>query len=358
MPKSISISLQFVSALLGKEMTPLYYINNVFSGYYISQKDNQIFMDLPANKLQELYRLAYDQTVLTEREIAILLQRYDFENNTIRTLSTIGATFSLARTSIWQFEKRAFRKLRSSANFKLIVELFLANTKHITVGGYTAADLALATLQLAQDNSKLVNDLQELQYKHDQLASRFNEGLNNWLSQQTKFTSEEIIDQRIVPIKEISLTTRSYNCLLRAGITHAVDLSYVTEKEISSINNIGKRSLEEIKRKAEDIGYPLAQDIDYSQYTGPKVVTMPIHGLRIRYSSYIGSHSYCDLMARIAIRRSGIATFGDLTMRNEKTLREILKEVYGNSGYMSEYLDGYIAYIKSSLRDYGLSLAL
>ena len=55
-------------------------------------------------------------------------------------------------------------------------------------------------------------------------------------------------------IEELDLSVRSYNCLKRAGIDKVGQLVEKTEEEMMKVRNLGKKSLEEIKKKLSELG--------------------------------------------------------------------------------------------------------
>ena len=55
-------------------------------------------------------------------------------------------------------------------------------------------------------------------------------------------------------IEELDLSVRSYNCLKRAGINFVSDLTKMTEDELMKVRNLGRKSLEEVKKKLVDLG--------------------------------------------------------------------------------------------------------
>ena len=57
-----------------------------------------------------------------------------------------------------------------------------------------------------------------------------------------------------MPIEELELSMRSFNCLKRAGINTVGELIQKTEEEISKVRNMGKKSLEEVKNKLAEMG--------------------------------------------------------------------------------------------------------
>ena len=63
-------------------------------------------------------------------------------------------------------------------------------------------------------------------------------------------------------IEELDLSVRSFNCLKRAGINTVSDLVQKTEDEMMKVRNLGRKSLEEVKKKLEEIGVCLREQED------------------------------------------------------------------------------------------------
>lgn len=61
-------------------------------------------------------------------------------------------------------------------------------------------------------------------------------------------------------IEDLELTVRSYNCLKRAGIATVEDLTQKTEDEMAHVRNLGKKSLQEIKDKIQQMGLSFKQN--------------------------------------------------------------------------------------------------
>ena len=61
-------------------------------------------------------------------------------------------------------------------------------------------------------------------------------------------------------IEELDLSVRSYNCLKRAGINTVQELANKTEEDMMKVRNLGRKSLEEVKAKLEDLGLDLRKD--------------------------------------------------------------------------------------------------
>jgi DNA-directed RNA polymerase subunit alpha len=63
-----------------------------------------------------------------------------------------------------------------------------------------------------------------------------------------------------MPIEELDLSVRSYNCLKRAGINTVEELIQRNAEEMMKVRNLGKKSLEEVVRKLGELGLSLRQD--------------------------------------------------------------------------------------------------
>ncbi|MCX8002943.1 MAG: DNA-directed RNA polymerase subunit alpha [Anoxybacillus mongoliensis] len=61
-------------------------------------------------------------------------------------------------------------------------------------------------------------------------------------------------------IEELDLSVRSYNCLKRAGINTVQELAQKTEEDMMKVRNLGRKSLEEVKAKLEELGLSLRKD--------------------------------------------------------------------------------------------------
>lgn len=58
-------------------------------------------------------------------------------------------------------------------------------------------------------------------------------------------------------IEELELTVRPFNCLKRAAINTVEELTQKTEEDMMKVRNLGKKSLDEVKQKLEELGLGL-----------------------------------------------------------------------------------------------------
>ena len=65
-----------------------------------------------------------------------------------------------------------------------------------------------------------------------------------------------------MPIEDLELSVRSYNCLKRAGISTVQDLANKTEADMMKVRNLGKKSLDEVTNKLHSLGLDFAREED------------------------------------------------------------------------------------------------
>ncbi len=61
-------------------------------------------------------------------------------------------------------------------------------------------------------------------------------------------------------IEELDLSVRSYNCLKRAGINTVLELANKSEDDMMKVRNLGRKSLEEVKAKLDELGLGLRKE--------------------------------------------------------------------------------------------------
>ena len=61
-------------------------------------------------------------------------------------------------------------------------------------------------------------------------------------------------------IEDLDLSVRSYNCLKRAGINTVSELVQKSEDDMMKVRNLGRKSLEEVKKKLVEMGLGLAEN--------------------------------------------------------------------------------------------------
>lgn len=86
---------------------------------------------------------------------------------------------------------------------------------------------------------------------------------------------EELRRKLNMSVNEIELSVRAANCLNNANITTVGELAQKTEAEMLKYRNFGKKSLNEIKQKVQDLGLQLGMTIDADLLT-PATPVVPV----------------------------------------------------------------------------------
>ena len=71
------------------------------------------------------------------------------------------------------------------------------------------------------------------------------------------FVKVKEVDQKVkvleMAIEELDLSVRSYNCLKRAGINTVQELASKSEEDMMKVRNLGRKSLEEVRAKLDEL---------------------------------------------------------------------------------------------------------
>ena len=81
---------------------------------------------------------------------------------------------------------------------------------------------------------------------------------------QVMVEKEESKKEKVLemPIEELELSVRSYNCLKRAGIATVEDLANKSQEDMMKVRNLGKKSLDEVTNKLIALGLSFTIDED------------------------------------------------------------------------------------------------
>lgn len=75
--------------------------------------------------------------------------------------------------------------------------------------------------------------------------------------EKSESKKEKILE---MPIEELELSVRSYNCLKRAGISTVEDLANKSEADMMKVRNLGKKSLDEVINKLHSLELDFASE--------------------------------------------------------------------------------------------------
>lgn len=120
---------------------------------------------------------------------------------------------------------------------KLILEIW-------TDGSITPSEGVSIGAKIMQEHLKLFVDLNDSAEDMDILVEK----PGNPATQALEMT-----------IEELELSVRSFNCLKRAAINTVEELTMKSEEDMMKVRNLGKKSLDEVKHKLEELGLSLRE---------------------------------------------------------------------------------------------------
>ena len=95
----------------------------------------------------------------------------------------------------------------------------------------------------------------EILIDHLELFKDFTERVKQDVQEDEEPEEKSELDKLLeMPVEDLELSMRAFNCLKRAGINTVGELIQKTEREISKVRNMGKKSLAEVKSKLAELG--------------------------------------------------------------------------------------------------------
>ena len=114
-----------------------------------------------------------------------------------------------------------------------------------TNGTISAKEAVSLSAKILTEHLNLFTDLSDEDFSGDIMV------------ESTTDESTKILE---MTIEELDLSVRSFNCLKRAGINTVEDLSNKTEESMMKVRNLGRKSLEEVISKLEQLGLSLKKE--------------------------------------------------------------------------------------------------
>jgi len=128
------------------------------------------------------------------------------------------------------------------------------------------SDLDRLTVELWTDGSikpeKAISMASKIMKEHLNLFIEMTDKMDDM---EILFEREETKKEKVLEmtIEELDLSVRSYNCLKRAGINTVEELTSKTEDEMMKVRNLGRKSLEEVKVKLNELELKLNFNYDW-----------------------------------------------------------------------------------------------
>lgn len=177
-------------------------------------------------------------TKLSSREGTII--RMQFADG--MTQYEIGREYNITGDRVGQIEAKAIRKLRNCSGW---LQMDLKHWAPI-----------LKIQQRMEQNLELAATHRVLAALDDRIPSLrkfITDGIKNEIAEQARANPD-------MPIEDMELSVRAFNCLKRAGITTLDDLRHMTPSELMHVRNLGAGCVREIKKKLDEYGFCLLPD--------------------------------------------------------------------------------------------------
>jgi len=184
--------------------------------------------------------LDYALGTLTERQQTVLKEYYENE----KTLEEIGNEVGITRERIRQVTVKALRMLRHPSRKRYITH------------GYKIASGELSR----QVEERYLEELKLLEAVYAEKVSELRQKISELDDNSKRLEYKESVDfmkSLELPITDLNLSVRSYNCLARAGIKTLYELCNYTYNDLIAVRNLGRKSTEEVIAKMKEYGLKL-----------------------------------------------------------------------------------------------------
>ena len=169
---------------------------------------------------------------LSEKEKDLIIKRYGLNGSPPKTLEELGKDYNLSRERIRQITDKALRKLHHPLNSRYLINLFYQKT----------------------DNSSDVCDINYSKYINELIKDEINAFTHDEINSDNLLSKKIIESHRFRlmnycgtdDIDTLGLSLRSTNLLKRENIKTLDDLANLSEAELSSISDLGRKSYDEI----------------------------------------------------------------------------------------------------------------
>lgn len=181
---------------------------------------------------------------LSDREAEVLRYRYQ-KNKTYEELTDV---FGIGRERIRQIEAKALRRMRKP----VVTRLLRMGANGWLKDLVESEAKRIAEERIPREVSKRISE--RLEWARERLMEREAEELEMALNGDP---DPKVVLAENITVDEMELSVRSYNCLRRAGYNTVADIIAKTYDELKCIRNLGKKSLEEIINKVNELGFKI-----------------------------------------------------------------------------------------------------
>ena len=199
--------------------------------------------------------------LLTDRERKVLTMRFGLNGEQPKTLKEISHCFNLSGERMREIEAKALRKMRYQKKIKNIIFDKVYNASEEFVQSYFQMHDVFVNENEPNLTEEEIGKLmticeREKQIEREREGQRKKQEIKN---QESKFknTIKELTKNGDVPIDDLMLSKRAYNCMRRAGIRTVSELleKIQTEEDFKKFRFLGKKTKKEIIDEIHDAGF-------------------------------------------------------------------------------------------------------
>ena len=205
--------------------------------------------DIEKGDIPKLFE-ALDTLAVREREI---IKRYFGISCERERGKALADNFGVTDERVRQIKCRALRKLQHPSRMRWI-ELLYASSEELRE---SIREAEIAEKSLSEENRVLKGRLEKLDKMYQEARNEIAVLKGRPARPIVANTGVALLE---LDIDEMGFSNRVLNCLKRiAGMKTVSELCQRTEKDIGKIRFLGRRSLEEIKYRLEELGLSLAE---------------------------------------------------------------------------------------------------
>ena len=214
--------------------------------------------------LNETYKKVND---LSLYDTQLLRERFGINlEGKSKNYTELGKIFEVSATTIKEHVRKAIRNLRYLEKFQFPPELHLSGraaefyfANNITLKwGQMGYDIVIPQYVDVDNNIDIINEIQQavLEYSRKVAFDRIKE-LEKKLDQQ-----KDNKENNDIPIEELDLSVRAYNCLRRSVIHTVNDLQKIDIDGLFRIRNLGRKAMHEIVEKIHSLGLRMHETVE------------------------------------------------------------------------------------------------
>lgn len=199
------------------------YDPNVYPGTLLAELEKHEYVS-PVLTLPEYWEVSIAYVVsawLTKREADIVKLRYQQG----MTYDSIGKIYGVTRERVRQIEHKALRKIRHPSCWRYIQ--------------YGITEVVDAIKEAAFDEG-------------------YQKGVQFGYKKAIADANANRLQYGDLKLEDLELSVRSHNCMRRAGVKCAMDIVDMGYHNLIKVQNLGKRSYDEIIEKLKEFGYDVS----------------------------------------------------------------------------------------------------